>query len=104
MKATPSLAITAARACLGQQIARAQRAAASDWDNKDDNQRLQTAIFLGAVASAERNSCGSEGENHHTSERAVLSERRRQSKTRALKVFSGPDLWSVALANVTEEC
>lgn len=43
--ATPSLAITAARTCLGHQIARAQRVAASDWGNKDWNQRLHTAIF-----------------------------------------------------------
>lgn len=45
MRATPSLAIIAAGACLGQQIARAQRVAAADWGNKDCNQKLQTAIF-----------------------------------------------------------
>lgn len=45
MRATPSLAITAARTCPGHQIARAQRVAASHWGNKDCNQKLQTAIF-----------------------------------------------------------
>lgn len=41
------------------------------------------------------------GENHHSSEQAKPFELRCQSEARALKVFSGPDQGSVAVASVT---
>lgn len=101
MSAIPSLAIIAARACLGHQIARAQRVASSDWDNKSTVTRSCRLQFLEPLQAQAETAVVLKGENQHTSERAKLFELCFQSKARALKVFSGPDRLHAAVASVT---
>lgn len=85
MRATPSLAITAARACPGHQIARAEKVAASDWGNKDCNQKLHTAISGSRRRRREKQLWFWRGKSPHLRASkaiwAVLSERSQSSQS-----------------------